>query len=151
QFFRTFKEPAIDEKLFAFCFHQIFRASNSTRCAEKSYFCHKRGILRSFRTSPSRFFRNAPHVETRCTLFSRLRSCASNEPMLSFPNKNQMPKKLALASVPLALIFVFPRSFHAQKPTPAVTPHRNVIIFVADGLRNGSVNETDAPTLSMIR
>ncbi|MDF5711029.1 MAG: alkaline phosphatase family protein [Nostoc sp. S4] len=28
---------------------------------------------------------------------------------------------------------------------------RNVIIFVADGLRNGSVNPTDAPTLSSIR
>lgn len=30
-------------------------------------------------------------------------------------------------------------------------PKRNLIIFVADGLRNGSVNETDAPTLLSIR
>ncbi|WP_442949883.1 alkaline phosphatase family protein [Nostoc sp.] len=28
---------------------------------------------------------------------------------------------------------------------------RNVIIFVADGLRNGSVNPTDTPTLYSIR
>src|SRR5258707_6881048 len=28
---------------------------------------------------------------------------------------------------------------------------RNVIIFVADGLRNGSVNQTDAPTLYALR
>src|SRR6516165_9805990 len=28
---------------------------------------------------------------------------------------------------------------------------RNVIIFVADGLRNGSVNQGDAPTLSVLR
>jgi hypothetical protein len=34
---------------------------------------------------------------------------------------------------------------------PPDAPHRNAIIFVADGLRNGSVNPTDAPTLSMIR
>ena len=30
-------------------------------------------------------------------------------------------------------------------------PVRNVVIFVADGLRAGSVNETDAPTLSAVR
>jgi len=30
-------------------------------------------------------------------------------------------------------------------------PHRNVIIFVADGLRAGSVNPTDAPTLYSVR
>lgn len=41
------------------------------------------------------------------------------------------------------------RPFIAQQA--AVGPHRNIIIFVADGLRHGSVNETDAPTLSMIR
>ena len=28
---------------------------------------------------------------------------------------------------------------------------RNVIIFVADGLRNGSVNQAEAPTLSALR
>ena len=31
------------------------------------------------------------------------------------------------------------------------TPSRNVIVFVADGLRNGSVNPTDAPTLTALR
>lgn len=41
------------------------------------------------------------------------------------------------------------RPFFAQQSSPR--PHRNVIIFVADGLRHGSVNESDAPTLSMIR
>lgn len=41
------------------------------------------------------------------------------------------------------------RPFIAQQA--AVGPHRNIIIFVADGLRHGSVNETDAPTLSIIR
>jgi arylsulfatase A-like enzyme len=71
--------------------------------------------------------------------------------MLVCVHKNQMPKQLAAASLTLALIFVFVRSFHAQEPTPPAAPRRNVIIFVADGLRHGSVNETDAPTLSMIR
>ncbi len=33
----------------------------------------------------------------------------------------------------------------------AQKPHRNVIIFVADGLRHGSVNPTDTPTLYAIR
>jgi predicted AlkP superfamily pyrophosphatase or phosphodiesterase len=37
---------------------------------------------------------------------------------------------------------------NASSPTPA---RRNVIIFVADGLRYGSVNERDAPTLWKIR
>jgi arylsulfatase A-like enzyme len=36
-----------------------------------------------------------------------------------------------------------------QAQTPH--PHRNVIIFVADGLRHGSVNPTDTPTLYAIR
>jgi len=38
-------------------------------------------------------------------------------------------------------------SQHAAKATPA----RNVIIFVADGLRPGSVNSTDAPTITSLR
>lgn len=33
----------------------------------------------------------------------------------------------------------------------AVVPQRNVIVFVADGLRAGSVNATDAPTMSALR
>jgi hypothetical protein len=35
-------------------------------------------------------------------------------------------------------------------PAPAAQQH-NVIVFIADGLRNGSVNSTDAPTLLSIR
>lgn len=34
---------------------------------------------------------------------------------------------------------------------PAQAQHRNIVIFVADGLRPGSVNATDAPTMLSIR
>jgi Type I phosphodiesterase / nucleotide pyrophosphatase len=34
---------------------------------------------------------------------------------------------------------------------PEITLARNVILFVADGLRQGSVNDEDAPTMSLIR
>jgi Type I phosphodiesterase / nucleotide pyrophosphatase len=34
---------------------------------------------------------------------------------------------------------------------PGITSGRNAIIFVADGLRQGSVNEEDAPTMSLVR
>jgi arylsulfatase A-like enzyme len=37
------------------------------------------------------------------------------------------------------------------KPQPSPSPRRNVIIFVADGLRPGSVNERDTPTLWSVR
>jgi arylsulfatase A-like enzyme len=42
----------------------------------------------------------------------------------------------------------------AAAPAPAPAPsraQRNVIIFIADGLRHGSVNATDAPTLLSLR
>jgi hypothetical protein len=71
--------------------------------------------------------------------------------MLNSGQKNQMFKCLAAVASTLVFIFAFAPSFHAEQTTPASPPHRNVIIFVADGLRNGSVNEADAPTLSMIR
>jgi hypothetical protein len=35
--------------------------------------------------------------------------------------------------------------------SPGMTPARNVILFVADGLRQGSVNDEDAPTMSLVR
>ena len=35
--------------------------------------------------------------------------------------------------------------------SPGITLARNVIIFVADGLRQGSVNDEDAPTMSGLR
>ncbi len=39
----------------------------------------------------------------------------------------------------------------APAPRPSQSPARNVIIFVADGLRPGSINPTDSPTLDLIR
>jgi len=39
----------------------------------------------------------------------------------------------------------------ADAPGPAGNKRRNVIIFVADGLRSGSVNELDAPTIFGLR
>jgi arylsulfatase A-like enzyme len=40
---------------------------------------------------------------------------------------------------------------HSSAAVTATTPRRNVIIFVADGLRHDSVNATDAPTLLALR
>lgn len=39
---------------------------------------------------------------------------------------------------------------HAES-SPHPKKHRNAIIFIADGLRPGSVNPTDAPTLLSVR
>ncbi len=39
----------------------------------------------------------------------------------------------------------------AQSPVSSSSSGRNVLIFVADGLRNGSVNATDSPTLYQLR
>jgi arylsulfatase A-like enzyme len=39
----------------------------------------------------------------------------------------------------------------SQRSTVASRTHRNVIIFIADGLRHDSVNATDAPTLFALR
>jgi arylsulfatase A-like enzyme len=43
------------------------------------------------------------------------------------------------------------RPFVAQENNPSAANRRNVIIFVADGLRPGSVNEQDTPTLWYLR
>src|SRR5690349_4992095 len=51
----------------------------------------------------------------------------------------------ATAAVPQAAIL--PK---ASGDTPS-HPRRNVIIFIADGLRHDSVNATDAPTLLALR
>ncbi len=40
---------------------------------------------------------------------------------------------------------------HPASASPRQSPPRNVIIFVADGLRRGSVNATDAPTMLRLR
>lgn len=47
-----------------------------------------------------------------------------------------------------------PTQSNAQPPVPAAakaTSPRNIIIFIADGLRHGSVNPVDAPTLAALR
>jgi arylsulfatase A-like enzyme len=38
-----------------------------------------------------------------------------------------------------------------ESPPPGAHPRRNIIIFIADGLRHDSVNPTDAPTLTALR
>src|SRR6516164_3229054 len=60
----------------------------------------------------------------------------SNQPKLSCPGKGL----IYVAFVGLFLLFL-----------PRITSGRNAIIFVADGLRQGSVNEEDAPTMSLVR
>lgn len=62
-----------------------------------------------------------------------------------------MLKRLGLISVAFAIIILSSHAFAARQAPSSPSPRHNVIIFVADGLRHGSVNETDAPTLSMIR
>jgi hypothetical protein len=47
--------------------------------------------------------------------------------------------------LPVAVALAFTAGLSAQ------SPRRNVIIFVADGLRPGSVNSTDSPTLLSVR
>jgi len=42
-------------------------------------------------------------------------------------------------------------TFAADTPAPAGNSRRNVVIFVADGLRSGSVNALDAPTIFGLR
>jgi hypothetical protein len=63
----------------------------------------------------------------------------------------EMSKPLALIGFIVTTVFMSARPFLAQENGAANHTRRNVIIFVADGLRNGSVNTTDAPTLSRIR
>jgi arylsulfatase A-like enzyme len=54
------------------------------------------------------------------------------------------------AAFALAAYLMFSLTSVAQQPD-ITKPRRNVIIFVADGLREGSVNEKDTPTLWAIR
>jgi len=58
--------------------------------------------------------------------------------------------QMALAAM-MAVALVGPSSVIAADKKPTAQSPRNVIIFVVDGLRGGSVNSTDAPTLSAIR
>jgi hypothetical protein len=55
---------------------------------------------------------------------------------------------LALAA---ASLLALPGSAANSKSAAPAKPRRNLIIFVADGLRAGSVNSTDAPTMFSIR
>jgi arylsulfatase A-like enzyme len=60
----------------------------------------------------------------------------------------------SIAFVPrLCALFLATATFATaqQAAPPAQTPHRNVIIFVADGLRRGSVTPEDMPTFAMLR
>ena len=51
-----------------------------------------------------------------------------------------------------SLCFIFPLSLQSEAQTKdAASKRRNVIIFVADGLRRGPVNAEDAPTLLAVR
>ena len=54
-----------------------------------------------------------------------------------------------LSSARLAALFAVPLALAPGQESPA--PRRNVLIFVADGLRHGSVNEQDTPALWRVR
>ncbi len=56
-----------------------------------------------------------------------------------------MRKVMAIGALAVALVAVAWIGFAAAHP------HRNVIIFVADGLRYGAVNPVDAPAMSAVR
>jgi hypothetical protein len=62
-------------------------------------------------------------------------------------------RRLATLSVALTLSIPVWSAAPDQETSALHAPHRtrNVIIFVADGLRHGSVNPVDAPTLLAIR
>src|SRR5579883_1732256 len=54
---------------------------------------------------------------------------------------------IILAALAAVVVSILGATSSISQPSP---PH-NAIIFVADGLRHGSVNETDAPTLLHVR
>ncbi len=59
-----------------------------------------------------------------------------------------MPHHAKYSAAVLAI--AFSAAAFAQSPSPAQPP-RNILLFVADGLRHASVNPTDAPTMSALR
>lgn len=61
-----------------------------------------------------------------------------------------MNKRLVWLVLGLALWAVFPAFLSGQEKLPR-NPSRNIVIFVFDGLRAGSVNAKDAPTMFWIR
>jgi arylsulfatase A-like enzyme len=60
-------------------------------------------------------------------------------------------QRVVLSALVLASLFLLAVAAPAQEPAAPKPPARNVIIFVADGLRPGSVNEKDTPALWSIR
>jgi predicted AlkP superfamily pyrophosphatase or phosphodiesterase len=58
---------------------------------------------------------------------------------------------LAASTIATSLLAQTPGQTAGQTPGPTPPTHRNVIIFIADGLRRGSVNEKDMPAFWRIR
>src|SRR5215471_7954609 len=58
---------------------------------------------------------------------------------------------LIVLSIGLVLFLTGDRHFAAARQTASAQQRRNVIIFVADGLRYGSVNAEDTPALWSVR
>jgi predicted AlkP superfamily pyrophosphatase or phosphodiesterase len=61
-----------------------------------------------------------------------------------------MPRYAAATITFLVASIVLPKVIRPQQ-TSHPKPNRNVILFVADGLRHGSVNAQDTPTLWNLR
>jgi hypothetical protein len=61
-----------------------------------------------------------------------------------------MSRKLFFVGLALAAWPVYLAIVSAQSQS-LVSRRRNIVIFVSDGMRNGSVNSTDAPTMYWIR
>ncbi len=66
---------------------------------------------------------------------------------------NLSPRRTLVSAATFVCAFaVLSQSVNAASIQPtAAAKRRNIIVFIADGLRNGSVNATDAPTLLSIR
>jgi predicted AlkP superfamily pyrophosphatase or phosphodiesterase len=65
--------------------------------------------------------------------------------------ENNLPKHLLMAVLVCLLVLGPSRAFFAHQGNATNRVRRNVIIFVADGLRAGSMNERDTPALWAIR
>ena len=60
-------------------------------------------------------------------------------------------KKILVLLVAAAAAWPVSSTFFSEQTQPIGGMPRNVVIFVFDGLRGGSVNATDAPTMDWIR
>ncbi len=61
------------------------------------------------------------------------------------------PSVRALLQVSIVALVANGGTRAADVPAPSAHPQRNIIIFIADGLRHDSVNPADAPTLTAVR